>query len=71
MQGGKKMKKGFIVLVIALLSSVLNFTLVSAIISSNDATINFWLTFLLCIIHVVFAYSFYYTIKLYQDLMKK
>lgn len=65
------MKKKFIVLVTAGLSSVLNFTLVSAIISSNDATINFWLTFLLCIIHVVFAYSFYYTIKLYQDLMKK
>lgn len=61
----------FIVYVIAWVSTVLNFTLAGAIISSSDATIRFWLTFLLCIIHIVFAYSFYYTIKHYQDLMKK
>lgn len=65
------MKKDFIVLVIAWLSTVLNFTLAGAIISSSDATIRFWLTFLLCIIHVVFTYGFYYTIKHYQDLIKK
>jgi|GEM_PF-6838882 hypothetical protein len=64
------MKKNFIAFVIALLSTVLDFTLTGAIISSSDVTIRFWLMFLLSIIKTVFAYNFYYTIKHYQDLMK-
>ena len=64
------MKKNFIVFVIALLSTVLDFTLTGAIISSGDATIRFWLMFLLSIIKTVSAYNFYYKIKHYQDLRK-